>query len=112
MTDQLEPTRRSARVRFGVPTNGMVRTECPTAKHTGPCGQDTPLNPASSAPAGFGAACSPQALIRPSQRSTSGEEEKGEAAAVEPPTAVQVRFRGQETPNKPLKTEPATTGVD
>ena len=111
MTDQLEPTRRSARVSLWVPKNGMSRAEPPTAKHTGPCGQDTPLSAAPPAPAGFGAASSPQALIRPSQRSTSGEE-KGAAGAAYAPTAVQVRFRGHETPRKPLKTEPGTTGVD
>ena len=83
--------------------------ESPTAKHTGPCGQDTPANPASVAPAGFGAASSRQALIRPSQRSTSGEPL---LPVTEKPTAVHVRLRGQATPRNSLKTEPGTTGVD
>lgn len=95
MTDQLEPTRRSARV--PIPMLGMPNH--PTAKHAGPSGQDTPLSPALSAPAGFGAACSPQALTRPNQRSTRGELElrPDPSRGIDQPTTVHVRLRGHET---------------
>ncbi len=55
-TDQFEPMRRSAMVMIG--PNRV--DELPVATHTGPSGQDTLASEALSAPAGFGAVCSPQ----------------------------------------------------
>src|SRR5512133_2031338 len=92
MTDQLvEPTRRSARVAK------LRLMNHPTAKHTRPSGQDTPLNPLSK-PSGF-AACSPHESTRPNQRSTRGERSVGPDVpkVVDPPTAVHVLLRGHET---------------
>ena len=66
--------------------------ERPTATHTGATGHDTPASEALSAPAGFGADCSPHAFTRPYQRVTNGEPSDSDS-----PTAVHVRFRGHET---------------
>src|SRR5512132_1254140 len=111
MTDQLEPTRRSARV--PIPMLGMPNH--PTAKHTGPSGQDTPLSPAASAPAGFGAACSPHELTRPNQRSTRGvlELRPDPSKVIDQPTEVHVRLRGHETSvSCDSLCESSTFGVD
>jgi hypothetical protein len=86
MTDQREPTRRSARV---VVLWLVESWELPTAKHTRPSGHDTPANEAESTPSGTGAVCKPQKLMRPNQRSATG--------GLPEPTAVQVRLRGHET---------------
>ena len=86
--------------------------DAPTAKHTRPSGQDTPLNPLSKPP-GLGAASSPHALTRPNQRSTRGEECPPDALkVVAVPTAVHVRFSGHETLDSCLLSEPVGFGVD
>ena len=109
MTDQREPSQRSARVAISRAKNGSGGPkDSPTAKHTRPSGQDTPVKVAPSAPSGFGAACSAHALIRPDQRSTSGSESR----PFDTTTAVQVRFRGHETAPSQLGSELWAFGVD
>src|SRR5512132_688316 len=110
MTDQLvEPTRRSARVAK------LRLMNHPTAKHTRPSGQDTPLNPLSK-PSGF-AASSPHESTRPNQRSTRGERSIGPTLGgdvpkvIDEPTAVHVRLRGHETSRRLFSCGSAEFGV-
>jgi len=112
MIDQLEPTRRSARV--AIPTLGLGTTNDPTAKHTRTSGHDTPANEVEPAPAGLGADCWPHELTRPNQRSTRGEKlvppDVGKVTDL--PTAVQVRLRGHETATSSSSCEAVGSGVD
>ena len=108
--DQVGPIRRSANRE----SNSKWACERPTATHTGPSGHDTPARDALSALAGLGAACSPQELTRPNQRSTRGEMLVPPEArkVVDRPTAVQVRLRAHETETSSSFCEPVGSGVD
>src|SRR5262245_35671700 len=112
MTDQREPTRRSARVK----ELGPPRSNPPTAKHTRPSGHDTPPKPAPPAPSGLGAICRPHALTRPNQRSARGDAGCWDGRRLtELPTVVHVRLRGHETARSPFRSpgwEPGASGID
>ena len=105
MTDQLEPTRRSARVA----PRGVGRA--PTAKHTRSVRTGHPAERSARGAVGLRRGLQPPGVDAPEPALDEGRAH-APAAGVDWPTAVHVRFSGHETLDSWLLSEPAGFGVD